>query len=247
MSGSPPTRADPTSAEPTRAPADKERAAEHVSHWWPAVSGAVALILAGGLGAIIAYREGNLPFQFDSRWMEEVIEHRSPVWDIPAYVMNWVGGGIFAIAILPVLTIIALCLLKRFWGALYFAIATFVSVLVVQLLKGAFRRPRPEDILVMADIGSFPSGHVANAATMAVVVGFLLQRTWVWAAGVVYTVLMMVSRTYLGAHWISDTVGGLVVGSAIAVIVWAPLAHKLHVERRRPRTIGSRESDVARV
>ena len=242
-----PASAEPTSAEPTGAPADKERAAEHVSQWWPAVSGAVALIFAAGLGALIAYREGNLPFRFDSKWMEEVIEHRSPVWDIPAYVMNWVGGGIFGVTILPILTVIALCVLKRFWGALYFAIATIMSVVVVQLLKGIFRRPRPEDILVTADIGSFPSGHVANAATMAVVIGFLLQRTWVWVAGVVYTVLMMVSRTYLGAHWISDTVGGLMVGSALAIIVWAPLAHRLHVERRRPPTIGSREADVPRV
>ena len=82
---------------------------------------------------------------------------------------------------------------------------------------------------------------------MSVVIGFLLQRTWVWAAGAAYTVLMMVSRTYLGAHWISDTVGGLIVGSAIAVIAWAPFAHKLHLERRRPDTVGSRKSDAARV
>ena len=242
MTGSP-----SASLKPKRAPADKERAAKRVSHWWLAVSGAVALLLAAGLGALIVYREGNMPFRLDAAWMEEVIEHRLPIWDVPAFVMNWVGGGIFALAVLPILLVITLCVLKRFWGAFFFVIATVASVLVVQLLKGTFQRPRPEDILVMADIGSFPSGHVANAATMSVVIGFLLQRTWVWAAGAAYTVLMMVSRTYLGAHWISDTVGGLIVGSAIAVIAWAPFAHKLHLERRRPDTVGSRKSDAARV
>lgn len=241
------TGSSPAPTKPTRAPADKERAAEHVSHWWPAISGVAAVLLAAGLGAIIAYREGNLPFNFDTRWMEEVIEHRSPIWDVPAFVMNWIGGGVFAAFILPVMIIVTLIVLKRRWGALYFAIATIVSVLIVQLLKGTFQRPRPEDILVISDIGSFPSGHVANAATMSVIIGFLLQRTWVWVAGVIYTVLMMVSRTYLGAHWVSDTIGGLVVGAAVAVIVWAPFAHKLHVERRRPETVGSRPTDADRV
>ena len=210
-----------------------ERAAARVSYSWLFVSGAFALLLVVGLGAVIAYREGNLPFAFDTRWMDEVIEHRSPVWEVPSLVMNWVGGGIFAIVVVPVLIIATLCVLKRFWAAAYFAAATIVSAGLVQLLKGIFGRPRPEDMLVVADIGSFPSGHVANAATMAVVLALIVQRAWVWIVGIVYTVLMMASRTYLGVHWVSDTIGGLVLGAAVAFILWAPLAHRLHRERDR--------------
>jgi membrane-associated phospholipid phosphatase len=68
---------------------------------------------------------------------------------------------------------------------------------------------------------------------MAVVLALVLRRVWIWAAGTVYTVIMLLSRTYLGAHWLSDTIGGLVLGSAVAVIVWAPLAHRLLIERER--------------
>jgi membrane-associated phospholipid phosphatase len=75
---------------------------------------------------------------------------------------------------------------------------------------------------------------VANAATMAVALAILMQRTWVWAAGVVYVVAMMLSRTYLGAHWLSDTVGGLLVGAAVAVLLWAPLALRLQREWSAP-------------
>ena len=93
---------------------------------------------------------------------------------------------------------------------------------------------RPEDILVTPDFGSFPSGHSSNAALVATALGIIFMRTWVWVAGAVYTVLMMLSRTYLGAHWISDTIGGMLVGAGVAVIVWAPFAEKLYREHRMP-------------
>ena len=211
---------------------ETEREAAKVSRRWPLISGAIAVLLVAGMGALIAYRAGNLPFDFDTEWMEEIVEHRSPLWEFPALVMNHVGGGIFGALILPLLIIATLCILRRFWAALFFAIASVLSAGLVQLLKNIFERPRPEEILVAADLGSFPSGHVANAATMAVVLGFIVRRLWVWIAGLAYTIVMLLSRNYLGAHWLSDTIGGLVLGAAVAVIVWAPLAHKLYRERR---------------
>lgn len=198
---------------------------------WPLISGIIAVILVAGLGAIIAYREGNLPYSIDTRWMSEIIEHRNPAWEVPALLMNNIGGGVFGIAILPIAIIVVLCVLRRFWAAIYFAAATVLSAAVVQLLKNLFDRPRPEDILVTADLGSFPSGHTANAATMAVVIGFIAHRAWVWVAGVAYTILMLLSRNYLGAHWLSDTVGGLVLGAGVAIVLWTPFAYKLHQER----------------
>jgi len=87
---------------------------------------------------------------------------------------------------------------------------------------------------VTADVGSFPSGHSANAALIATTLGIIFWRTWVWVCGAVYTLLMMLSRTYLGAHWISDTVGGMLVGVGLAVIIWAPFAFVLYRERRKP-------------
>lgn len=212
---------------------ETERDAARVSHRWPLISSGIAVLAVVALGAIILYREGNLPFEFDTEWMEEIIEHRNPFWEVPALVMNNVGGGLFGAVILPLLIVAALCLARKFWGALYFAIASALSAGLVQLLKGLYERPRPSEILVTADLGSFPSGHTANAATMAVVLGFIVRRLWVWIGGLIYTLVMLLSRTYLGAHWLSDTIGGLVLGVAVAVIVWAPFAHRLFGERRQ--------------
>ncbi|TBN55442.1 phosphatase PAP2 family protein [Glaciihabitans arcticus] len=219
----------PTTSETT--PPDSRDTAR-ISRFWPLVSGAAAVVTAVLLGLIILIR-GNLPFEADAEWMEEIVEHRTPFLESASYVMNFLGGGWFAVFAVPLGGALVLLLFRRYWAATFYVIALAVSAAVVQLLKGLYDRPRPEDILVVVDEGSFPSGHTANAATLAVVLGLLLWRWWVWAAGAIYVVAMMVSRTYLGAHWFSDTIGGLLLGAAVAIIVWAPLAHRLRIETGR--------------
>ncbi|MEO6504838.1 MAG: phosphatase PAP2 family protein [Terrimesophilobacter sp.] len=209
----------------------EERTARTVSRRWPLISGVTAVTLAVALGLLIFVREKNLPFGFDTAWMEEIVEHRNPVWEAPSLVMNFLGGGWFAVFVVPLVVVVLLLAFRRYAAALYFTVAVLLSVGTVQLLKQSLGRPRPLEILVTSDTGAFPSGHVANAATLAVVLGVILRRGWVWAAGIAYTVLMMLSRTYLGAHWASDTIGGALVGAGVAVIVWAPFALRLERER----------------
>ena len=198
------------------------------SHW-PLVVGLGSLALGVALGVIIDLR-GNGALRLDAAWMEEIVEHRSPLWDVPARVMNVVGGTMFTAALATVLVVVLLVVRHR-WTALYVASAFIASNLVVQLLKLLFSRARPQDILVTIDSGAFPSGHVANAATLAVVVAVISWRWWIVVAGAAYVVLMALSRTYLGAHWVSDTVGGLLIGAAVAIIVFAPFARRVLSER----------------
>ena len=102
---------------------ETEREAARVSRRWPLISGGIAVLLVLALGAIILYRAGNLPFEFDAEWMEELVEHRSPFWEVPALLMDHIGGGIIGVFIVPILIIVVLCVVKRFWAALYFALA----------------------------------------------------------------------------------------------------------------------------
>jgi undecaprenyl-diphosphatase len=206
--------------------------ARRVSRRWPLISGGTAVALALVLGVIVSVRRD--PNDFDGEWLEEVVEHRSPLWDVPAFVMSFIGGGWFGVFLIPIGVAVLFLVLRKPWSAMYFILASALSAGIVQLLKSLYGRARPEEMLVAADFGSFPSGHVANAATLSVALAILLQRRWVWFAGAAWTALMIFSRTYLGVHWLSDTIGGLLLGGAVAVLVWAPFASRLQKEWSRP-------------
>lgn len=220
-------------------PATARKATRH----WPLVSGLAAVAIAVALGALILVRH-NGPFLIDQLWMTEVLGARVVWLEVPAFVLSFLGGGWFATILVPVVTILILLAMKRRWAAVYYALAVALSALLVQLLKALFDRPRPEEILIVSDLGSFPSGHVANAATIVISLAILIGRTWVWYVGVVYVVLMALSRTYLGAHWVTDTIGGALLGAGIAVIVWAPLASRLNREREKLQATKSASTTV---
>ncbi len=232
---------DQTSSQPTTSDHQlrkQDRTAHEVQRRWPLISGllAVALVVLGGV--LIAVRQFQVvPYAIDSEWMDELYEHRTPFFVAVADAFDILGGGIVGVFVVPIALIALLLLLKRRWGALYFVSAVVLSAGLVQLIKNLVDRPRPEQILVTADFGSFPSGHTANAATLAVVLALVFSRWWVWAAGVVWTAAMLLSRNYLGAHWLTDTVGGLVLGAAVAFIVWAPFAQLLTRESLRRRGV----------
>jgi len=173
--------------------------------------------------------------EVDGEWMEEVLEMRGPFWEAVSRGFDFLGGGWFAIFAVPVTVAIVLLVLRRPWSAALFILVSAVSAGLVQLLKVLYGRLRPEDILLTLESGSYPSGHVANAATVAVLATVLVARWWVAVAGAAYVVLMALSRTYLGAHWVTDTVGGALLGASVALLAWAVLAPRLRKERESPR------------
>jgi membrane-associated phospholipid phosphatase len=197
-----------------------------------AVAAGVALLLAVGLGVLVTVRALN-PEGIDAEWMDEIVEHRSPLWEVPALVFDFIGGGWFGVFVVPVGIAAAFLIARRPWAAVAFVLGSAVSSGVVQLLKAVFARARPEQILLSLESPSFPSGHTANAATIVVLLALLLRRRWIAVAGAGYVVLMALSRTYLGAHWVTDTLGGILIGAAIAVLTWAGFVQKLAAERQR--------------
>ena len=194
----------------------------------------IALItVACGIGAIIFVR--GYGFQLDLWWNSVMQAWVSPVMLAVSQAMNEVGRAWLSVFVVPALCAASLLLTRRPWSALFFLTAALTSAGSVQILKRLVGRARPEDILVVSDYGSFPSGHTANAATLATVAVMLFPRVWVLLVAIAWLLLMALSRTYLHAHWLTDTLGGALVGIGVVMVLAAAYGVPLSREiGRRP-------------
>ena len=128
------------------------------------------------------------------------------------------------------------------WGlapGLAFGLASAASAGQVIAMKAVVQRPGPV-IAFFEGLGSFPSGHTANAAVIATFGGFLVRRRWARVAGALYVALVAASRVVLGAHWFTDTVVGAAEGAGVALLVlgiWSAI-------RRRRREASVPEAPV---
>lgn len=185
--------------------------------WW----GTGCLVAATALGALVVLGFTDGP-AIDRWWNTTVADQRTELLVAFAHVMNRIGGSRITIFVVAPLVILAFLLARRWRSALFAAVAMVASAAFVQLLKQIFGRARPADMLVTSDFGSFPSGHVANAATVAVIVWVLFPRVWIAIAAALWILAMAYSRTLLSVHWATDTLGGALVGAG-AVMVLAAL------------------------
>src|SRR5690606_35932021 len=84
-------------------------------------AGVVALVLTVGLGLLVALRD---TVGLDEEWMTEVLEWRGPVGESVSLVFDFLGGGWFAILVVPIGVAIAFVLARRPWSALAFVLAS---------------------------------------------------------------------------------------------------------------------------
>jgi membrane-associated phospholipid phosphatase len=131
---------------------------------------------------------------------------------------------------------------RRFVQLAAFLLAVVTSEVAIGPLKALIDRPRPPDALVGTGGASFPSGHaIAGAVTAVVLVIALLPpgpRRWRWELrAAVLAFVIALSRTYLGAHWLSDVVAGSLIGGGLA-LGWPALLQEfrdVRIPRRRAR------------
>ena len=153
-----------------------------------------------------------------------------------AMVLSLLGSG----AVNWPLRILAMLLLawRRHWLRLAaFALAVVTSELLIGWMKAAVDRPRPPDSLIATTGAAFPSGHAIATAVTAVGLVLVLAppgpKRWRWEVNaVIFTSVMALSRVYLRAHWLTDTVAGALLGAGLA-LGWPALLMALR-HRRDP-------------
>lgn len=96
-----------------------------------------------------------------------------------------------------------------------------LAVLVL-IIKFSIKRRRPEgkwgSIYRNTDPHSFPSGHAARTALLAVI-ALGLGPLWLGLACALWAVLVSLARVWMGVHYLSDVVAGILLGILAGVVV----------------------------
>ncbi|KOU10967.1 phosphoesterase [Streptomyces sp. XY593] len=146
---------------------------------------------------------------------------------------------------LLVAALVVWLLTRRAWRLATWAAVTATSgALIGFLVKNAVERARPHlpEPVAHAPGFSFPSGHAMTAMTSCAVLLLVLlplvPRAWralPWALATAAVLGVGYTRVALGVHWVSDVVGGWLLG--IAVVTATTLAFEAwRADTGRPRT-----------
>lgn len=215
--------------------------------------GLAAAALWGFVALVDAVLEGEIR-DIDSQLLlalrnpQDASDPRGPPWleelmrDITAF------GGTGPLAFITLAGIVYLLLRRRLRTAVFLFAAIAGGQVLSSVLKLGFDRPRPDLVPHGMTVysASFPSGHAMMTAIVYLTLAALLARSetrkrlkaFLLLLAAWVTLMVGVSRVYLGVHWPSDVLGGWMIGSAWAACCWT-LAVLL--QRR-----GSLEEETAR-
>lgn len=154
---------------------------------------------------------------------------------LAAFVDNIMEGSSFFAE--PFVTSVAVLLLTIFgyrkykWRALGIPIA-FALVAIIEVYgKSVVHHPSPPFAMIKHPTSifpanyineqfSYPSGHAARAVFVAVISWFIFnKKRWMALAMAGYVLLVVISKIYLGQHWLSDIAGGALLGAGLGSII----------------------------
>lgn len=151
---------------------------------------------------------------FDKEIVSSVLFYRTSILTTLMHGISFFGS---AIVVLVMTTLLFLYdKNKRKYIPLLW-LTLIVSFGTALILKYLIARPRPIlSPLELEDSYSFPSGHaVAIFAPLLLIDKLFPKIKWLWLA---LGTLVLISRIYLGVHYMSDVIGGALIGYIIGII-----------------------------
>ena len=139
-------------------------------------------------------------------------------------------GGVTVLALMTALILIYLSIARRWQIAVFVAVSVVGGWLLSTFLKLGVARPRPDIVPHLIEVHdlSFPSGHAMLSAVTYLTLGSLLSRTqkdratrlYMMATAIFLTLIIGMSRIYLGVHYPTDVMGGWCAGATWASLCW---------------------------
>lgn len=209
---------------------------------WLTAAGTVVFVV---LGLLVAGRWGplvDLDIRLDAAVHGTVLANG---WlRTLALVVTDLGSPV-AVDIVAVGAAVALLVARRVPDAVAVVVARFVELGIETAVKALVDRGRPvfSHPVATAGGGSFPSGHTAGSAALyGILVLLLVRRLVVIVAATVFVLAVGASRVVLGVHYLSDVVGGLALGVAVAAgtllltdfVVARTRSKEVHSDRSSP-------------
>lgn len=193
---------------------------------------AIAIVASIGFVIIAAEVRTGAVDQLDIQVELAVHQMDAPFWDVVMKTATLIGTNVILLPAIAVAMAIAIRLRRRAY-AVILLVDAIVVIGVNTLLKHMFSRARPTlfDKIALPTDYSFPSGHSMSAmgiwGAIAAVMIALYPRARVpiaLCAGLLIACIGF-SRVYLGVHWPSDVVGGL-LGGLPPLVVTVYLLHR---------------------
>ena len=143
-------------------------------------------------------------------------------------------GEVLSMIVMSLILISILMLYKLKIHTLFILISMIASSILIPVLKNSFDRERPSMLRLIEISGfSFPSGHAMGSTIFFGSLGTIIKHTDLNNKALLMTVcatfILMISssRVYLGVHYPTDVLAGVVIGLAVVVGTSALLHKKL--------------------